>query len=325
MTTENQAPEGALDLIQRLRGLVCGFHEWRVENPEDGSYCISFTRDESHDPERTARDWLTDHAARFPESKYAGYVVKHHHVMTAKDKALAEAADALAAKPQACPDGTLCVDCCQPEEPCRRQAPAEGDAIASARQEGFYAGLTISPEERAQLEAAGVVPAHPQPKGAGCSNPECPCRDGDVCHYRDAADGTKAWPSPAPAPWPMEVQPDGSVTPVQPEDMSPGTPVVAPPAGDDPNAWVRFWLSSALRCTAFVWDADQRECAEGILRDAIAAPAVAHQAQVLARIAEYAENLERGGVDASAVRGLLLALNAEIDAASHVPVQGSQP
>lgn len=47
------------------------------------------------------------------------------------------------------------------------------------------------------------------------------------------------------------------------------------------------------------------------------APAVAQRAQVLARIAEYAENLESGGVDASAVRGLLLVLNAEFD----VPVQ----
>ena len=27
-----------------------------------------------------------------------------------------------------------------------------------------------------------------------CGDPACPCRDGDACHYRDAADGTKAWP-----------------------------------------------------------------------------------------------------------------------------------
>jgi len=32
----------------------------------------------------------------------------------------------------------------------------------------------------------------------GCPgrNPVCPCQDGDACHYRDAADGTKAWPLP---------------------------------------------------------------------------------------------------------------------------------
>lgn len=89
------ARAGGGNLQQRLRALVYGFHEWRVESPVDGSYCISFTRDESHDPERTARDWLADHAARFPQSKYASYIVKHHHVLTAKDAALAEAADAL--------------------------------------------------------------------------------------------------------------------------------------------------------------------------------------------------------------------------------------
>jgi len=28
------------------------------------------------------------------------------------------------------------------------------------------------------------------------NDPWCPCQDGDRCHYRDAADGTKAWPLP---------------------------------------------------------------------------------------------------------------------------------
>jgi hypothetical protein len=97
-----QAPEGAPDLVRRLRGLVCGFHEWRVESPEDGSYCLSRTRDDCADPERECREWLE--REKKTGSIFAGYVVKHHHVMTAKDKALAEAADALAAlaaQPQA--------------------------------------------------------------------------------------------------------------------------------------------------------------------------------------------------------------------------------
>lgn len=28
------------------------------------------------------------------------------------------------------------------------------------------------------------------------NDPTCPCQDGDACHYRDAADGTKGWPVP---------------------------------------------------------------------------------------------------------------------------------
>jgi hypothetical protein len=35
---------------------------------------------------------------------------------------------------------------------------------------------------------------------SGCigGNPTCPCQDGDLCHYKDAPDGsTKGWPLPA--------------------------------------------------------------------------------------------------------------------------------
>jgi hypothetical protein len=31
-------------------------------------------------------------------------------------------------------------------------------------------------------------------------NPSCPCQDGDACHYKEAADGTKAMPIPPHAP-----------------------------------------------------------------------------------------------------------------------------
>lgn len=31
-------------------------------------------------------------------------------------------------------------------------------------------------------------------------DPLCPCQDGDACHYRDAADGTKALPIPGAMP-----------------------------------------------------------------------------------------------------------------------------
>jgi hypothetical protein len=40
----------------------------------------------------------------------------------------------------------------------------------------------------------------PPPAPMACigSDPTCPCQDGAVCHYRDAADGTKGWPIPVP-------------------------------------------------------------------------------------------------------------------------------
>lgn len=55
-----------------------------------------------------------------------------------------------------------------------------------------------------------------------------------------------------------------------PEPLAAVTSEVPIPQTDDPDAWVRFWLDSALRCPAFVWDADQRACAEGVLADALA-------------------------------------------------------
>jgi hypothetical protein len=37
------------------------------------------------------------------------------------------------------------------------------------------------------------------------NDPTCPCLDGEACHYKDAADGTKGWPAPA-APMGQEAQ-----------------------------------------------------------------------------------------------------------------------
>lgn len=83
------------DLIQRLRSLSHGFEEWRVESPVDGSYCMSYTRDDDLSPEQAARGWLAEHLLRHPDSQFAGYVVKKHVVKTRKDQALDDAADAL--------------------------------------------------------------------------------------------------------------------------------------------------------------------------------------------------------------------------------------
>lgn len=37
-----------------------------------------------------------------------------------------------------------------------------------------------------------VRAAQPQ-QATDCTDPHCPCRDGDTCHYKDGPDGTKAW------------------------------------------------------------------------------------------------------------------------------------
>jgi len=83
------------DLILRLRSLSQGFEEWRVEHPETGSYCMSYTYDDASWPEQAARDWLAAHLAVHPDSNFAAFVVKKHVVKTRKDQALDEAADAL--------------------------------------------------------------------------------------------------------------------------------------------------------------------------------------------------------------------------------------
>lgn len=48
---------------------------------------------------------------------------------------------------------------------------------------------------RAQADAQ-PTPAAPQAEPCIGNDPICPCQDGDACHYKDAADGTKAWPVP---------------------------------------------------------------------------------------------------------------------------------
>lgn len=41
-----------------------------------------------------------------------------------------------------------------------------------------------------------AAPAAPQAEPCIGNDSACPCQDGDACHYKDAADGTKAWPVP---------------------------------------------------------------------------------------------------------------------------------
>ena len=44
-------------------------------------------------------------------------------------------------------------------------------------------------------ELLGLVSGDKKTGGERCSDPACPCQDGDVCHYEDdPITGTKAWP-----------------------------------------------------------------------------------------------------------------------------------
>lgn len=51
-------------------------------------------------------------------------------------------------------------------------------------------------EGRAVPLYAHLAPAAPQAEPCIGNDPICPCQDGDACHYKDSADGTKAWPVP---------------------------------------------------------------------------------------------------------------------------------
>lgn len=83
------------ELIRRLRDASQGHDEWRVQNPEDGCYCIAFSRSGSLDPECEARSWLADHIRQFPQGMFVGYEVKCVRVLTDADRLRLEAADAL--------------------------------------------------------------------------------------------------------------------------------------------------------------------------------------------------------------------------------------
>jgi hypothetical protein len=83
-------------LEDRLRAASQGYPEWRVQHPVERCYCISFTRDDSVNPEREASEWLEEFKRKFPEHSHAGYEVARVQVQTQADQLMIEAADALA-------------------------------------------------------------------------------------------------------------------------------------------------------------------------------------------------------------------------------------
>ena len=88
--------EGLGPLVEKLRGAAsAGYDEWRVQDPEDGAYCMAYSWPATMSPEREARAWLADQKARFPNGLHSNYVVACVRVVPEKDQLLAEAADTL--------------------------------------------------------------------------------------------------------------------------------------------------------------------------------------------------------------------------------------
>lgn len=55
--------EGLGALVEKLRSVAsAGYDEWRVQNPDGGSFCIAYSWPDSHYPEREALAWLAEHS-----------------------------------------------------------------------------------------------------------------------------------------------------------------------------------------------------------------------------------------------------------------------
>ena len=87
--------------------------------------------------------------------------------------------------------------------------PVAPVALVRAYNAGYMAGhhdtaeggfVDIHPSDmdtyHADVVAELGLPAAPQAEPCIGNDSACPCQDGDACHYKDAADGTKAWPVP---------------------------------------------------------------------------------------------------------------------------------
>lgn len=85
-----------MDIVERLKEHAVGREEWRIANPDDGSYVISFSYGDTLSPERDAREWLADHLCRNPTSWVAGYEVRKVMAQSDSDMLMIEAADEIA-------------------------------------------------------------------------------------------------------------------------------------------------------------------------------------------------------------------------------------
>jgi len=74
--------------LRKMRELCQPQVEWRVEHPVTGDFCFQGEK-------REVDEWFDDHKQRFPHSRFAGYVVKEHAVLTPTQSALIRCLDEL--------------------------------------------------------------------------------------------------------------------------------------------------------------------------------------------------------------------------------------
>lgn len=84
-----------MHLIERLKQAGKGSEWWRVVDPVDGCYCISFSRDDSLNPEREAMEWLDRQRQEFPNGRHSHYEVRREIAQTRADKLMFEAANVI--------------------------------------------------------------------------------------------------------------------------------------------------------------------------------------------------------------------------------------
>lgn len=82
-------------LAARIRELATGTVEWRVQDPVEKCYCISFCWRDGPNPEREAREWLADHRRRWPSGIHAHYEVAEVHWFSELERAALDAANLL--------------------------------------------------------------------------------------------------------------------------------------------------------------------------------------------------------------------------------------
>jgi hypothetical protein len=143
---------GVGPLVEKLRGAAsAGFDEWRVQDPEDGAYCMNYSWPDTLHPEREARAWLADYKARHPGGPHAHYVVACVRVVPMKDWLLAEAADALEHQQAEIADALHAMRAYARENPRHEYKGATQDP------HGVHAWLARNerPNVRAKADAAG--------------------------------------------------------------------------------------------------------------------------------------------------------------------------
>ena len=82
-----------MDIVERLRNAGSGNQVWRVADPKTGAYCMEFDYINFGNPDHAAREWLSDHISKFPNSPHANKVVSKALFQTPNDRLMREAAD----------------------------------------------------------------------------------------------------------------------------------------------------------------------------------------------------------------------------------------